>query len=87
MWKLPQPRKSIKVAFGNISLDDFHCCLENPAGFSTVTHKPGGYPSTNGDSNCRRRIKVIDAEQAEQFSRMQGLFRNEMDPKATGQSC
>ena len=37
MWKLPQPRKSSKVAFGAILLDDFLRCLENPAGFTTVT--------------------------------------------------
>jgi hypothetical protein len=29
-----------QVAFGNILLDDFHRCLENPAGFSTVTTSP-----------------------------------------------
>jgi hypothetical protein len=37
LWKLPQPRKSSKVAFGAILLDDFLRCLENPAGFTTVT--------------------------------------------------
>ena len=37
MWKLPQPRKSSKVAFGAILLDDFLRYLENPAGFTTVT--------------------------------------------------
>jgi hypothetical protein len=40
LWKPPQPWKSIKVAFGNILFDDFHRCLENPAGFSTVTTSP-----------------------------------------------
>jgi hypothetical protein len=40
LWKLPQPWKSNEVAFGNILLDDFHRCLENPAGFSTVTTSP-----------------------------------------------
>jgi len=39
LWKLPQPRKSIKVAFGDI-FADFLRCLENPAGFSTVTTSP-----------------------------------------------
>jgi len=42
LWKLPQPRKSTKVAFGTILLDDFLRRLENPAGFTTVTHKRGG---------------------------------------------
>jgi hypothetical protein len=42
LWKLPQPRKSITVAFGNILLDDFLCRLENPAGFPHCCHKPGG---------------------------------------------
>ena len=37
LWKLPQPRKSTKVAFGAILLDDFLRYLENPAGFTTVT--------------------------------------------------
>jgi hypothetical protein len=37
LWKLPQPRKSSKVAFGTIFLNDFLRCLENPAGFFTVT--------------------------------------------------
>jgi hypothetical protein len=32
--------KSIKVAFGNIFLDDFHTRLENPVGFSTATTGP-----------------------------------------------
>ena len=27
-------------------LDDFLRCLENPAGFPTVTHKPGGWRLT-----------------------------------------
>jgi hypothetical protein len=40
LWKLPQPRKSNKVACGNIFLGDFLRCLENPAGFSTVTTSP-----------------------------------------------
>ncbi|HZI51907.1 MAG TPA: hypothetical protein VFE29_08780 [Terriglobia bacterium] len=40
LWKLPQRWKSIKVAFGIILLDDFHRCLENPAGFPTVTTGP-----------------------------------------------
>jgi len=40
LWKLPQPRKSIKVAFGDILLGDFLRCLENPAVFSTVTISP-----------------------------------------------
>jgi hypothetical protein len=31
-----------KVAFGNILLDDFLHCLENPAGFPHSYHKPGG---------------------------------------------
>jgi hypothetical protein len=30
----------IKVACGNILIDDFHRCLENPVGFSTVTTSP-----------------------------------------------
>jgi hypothetical protein len=40
LWKPLQPWKSIKVAFGDILFDDFHRCLENPAGFSTVTTSP-----------------------------------------------
>ena len=31
-----------KVAFGNILLNDFLRCLENPAGFPHSYHKPGG---------------------------------------------
>ena len=31
LWKLPQPCKSGKVAFGNIFLIDFHRCLKKPA--------------------------------------------------------
>jgi hypothetical protein len=42
LWKLPQPRKSTSVAFGNILFDDFLRCLENPAGFPHSFHKPGG---------------------------------------------
>jgi hypothetical protein len=45
-WNLPQLRKSVKVAFGNIFLDDFHSCLENPAGFSTATTGPAAVAST-----------------------------------------
>jgi hypothetical protein len=40
LWKLPQPSKSIKVAFGNILLGDLLRCLENPTGFPTVTPSP-----------------------------------------------
>jgi hypothetical protein len=39
LWKLPQPWKSSKDA-SQYFLDDFHRCLENPAGFSTVTTNP-----------------------------------------------
>jgi hypothetical protein len=31
------------AAFGNILFDDFHRCLENPAGFSTVTTSPAAH--------------------------------------------
>jgi hypothetical protein len=30
LWKLPQMWKSIKVAFGDILLDDSHSCLKKP---------------------------------------------------------
>jgi hypothetical protein len=32
LWKLPQPRKSTKVAFGTNLLDDFLRCLETLLG-------------------------------------------------------
>jgi hypothetical protein len=45
-WNLPHLRKSIKVAFGYILLDDFHRCLENPDGFPTATTGPAAVLST-----------------------------------------
>src|SRR6266478_65170 len=45
-WNRPQMRKSVKVACGDIFLDDFHNCLENPAGFSTATTGPAAIPLT-----------------------------------------
>jgi hypothetical protein len=46
LWKLPQPWKSKKVAFGNLFLDDFHRCLEKPTPktlrLSHSYHRPGG---------------------------------------------
>jgi hypothetical protein len=45
LWKLPQPWKSTKDAFGDIFFIDFHRCLKkayakNASAFFTVTHRP-----------------------------------------------
>jgi hypothetical protein len=46
LWKLPQPWKSEKVAFGDIFIDDFHRCLEKPPQRTLrlfhSSHRPGG---------------------------------------------
>jgi hypothetical protein len=40
LWKLPQPWKSNKVAFGNILLDDFPPLLGKPCWVFHSYHKP-----------------------------------------------
>src|SRR5438034_10045787 len=47
LWKLPQPRKSFKGGLRQHFLDDFHRCLENPAGFPTVTTSSAAVTSTS----------------------------------------
>jgi hypothetical protein len=46
LWKLPQPWKSEKVAFGDFFLMIFHGCLEKPAQKTLRLfhsyHRPGG---------------------------------------------
>jgi hypothetical protein len=49
-WKLPQVRKSIKDA-SQYFLDDFHNCLENPAGFPTATTGPAAVKLTHDDNH------------------------------------